>query len=311
VVTQAHGPIRGDLFVDCTGFRGLLINQALNEPFISFADSLLCDSAIAMQVPLDVEAEGIRPYTTATALSSGWVWDIPLYGRNGTGYVYSSAFTSKDEAELEFRRHVGPAAESVRANHIKMRIGRCRNSWVKNCIAIGLSSGFVEPLESTGIFFIQHGIEELVSHLPGNTIDEEMVRSYNRVIAEGIDGVRDFLVLHYCTTERMDTEFWRATKQALVPEDLRDRLDIWKQRLPNAKNINPAYHGFEFYSYSVMLLGLNYKPARSLPALDHMDDGNARLAFRALRERTERLVATLPSQLEYLTHLRAEISVAA
>ena len=311
VLTQGHGAIHGDLFVDCTGFRGLLINQALNEPFISFSDSLLCDSASALQVPLDIEKEGIRPYTTATAMSSGWVWDIPLYGRNGTGYVYSSAFQAKDDAERELRRHIGPAAEGLRANHIKMRIGRTRNSWVKNCIAIGLASGFVEPLESTGIFFIQHGIEELVSHLPGNTIDEEMVRSYNRVIAEGIDGVRDFLILHYCTTERMDTEFWRATKQAAVPEDLQERLDIWKHRLPNAKNINPTYHGFESYSYSAMLLGLNYKPMRSLPALDHMDATNALNAFRALRERTQRLASTLPTQLDYLTSLRAERFAAA
>ncbi len=311
VVTQSHGQIHGELFVDCTGFRGLLINQALNEPFISFADSLLCDRAIALQVPTDIEAEGINPYTTATALTNGWVWNIPLYGRTGTGYVYSSAFTSQEDAELEFRRHLGPAAEGLRANHIKIRVGRCRNSWVKNCVAIGLSSGFVEPLESTGIFFIQHGIEELVSHLPGDAIDEEMVRSYNRVVAEGMDGVRDFLVLHYCTTERTDTEFWRATKHSAIPADLRDRLDVWKHRLPNAKNINPAYHGFESYSYSVMLLGLNYKPQRSLPALDHMDDGNARLAFRALRERTERMVAALPSQLDYLTSLRTERYVAA
>jgi tryptophan halogenase len=311
VVTQSHGSIAGELFVDCTGFRGLLINQALDEPFISFADSLLCDSAIALQVPSDIEAEGIEPYTTATAMSSGWSWNIPLYGRIGTGYVYSSKHQSKEDAEAEFRRHLGPAAEGLRANHIKMRIGRCRNSWVKNCVAIGLSSGFVEPLESTGIFFIQHGIEELVSHLPGNHIDEEMVRSYNRLIAEGIDGVRDFLILHYCTTERTDTEFWRAVKKVALSTDLQERLDIWKHRLPNAKNINPTYHGFEFYSYSVMLLGLNYQPQRSLPALDHLDDTNALNAFRALRERTERLVATLPTQLEYLTGLRMEASVAA
>jgi tryptophan halogenase len=311
VVTQSHGAIAGDLFVDCTGFRGLLINQALDEPFISFADSLLCDSAIALQVPTDIDKDGIEPYTTATAMSAGWSWNIPLYGRIGTGYVYSSKFQSKDEAELEFRRHLGPAAEGLRANHIKMRIGRCRNSWVKNCVAIGLSSGFVEPLESTGIFFIQHGIEELVSHLPGNHIDEEMVRSYNRLIAEGIDGVRDFLILHYCTTERTDNEFWRAVKNVALTPDLQERLDIWKHRLPNAKNINPTYHGFEFYSYSVMLLGLNYRPQRSLPALDHLDDTNALNAFRALRERTERLIATLPTQAEYLASLREEASVAA
>jgi flavin-dependent dehydrogenase len=310
VVTQGHGAIHGDLFVDCTGFRGLLINKALNEPFISFSESLLCDSAIALQIPRNEEDE-INPYTTATAMGNGWYWDIPLYGRTGTGYVYSSAFTTKDDAETEFRRHLGPAADSVRANHIKMRIGRNRNSWVKNCIAIGLSSGFVEPLESTGIFFIQHAIEELISHLPGNEIDEQMVKSYNRLIAEGIDGVRDFLTLHYCTTERNDTEFWRATKQTQISADLQERLDTWKQRLPNAKNINPSYHGFEFYSYSVMLLGLNYQPQRSLPALDHLDDTNALNAFAALRERTNRMVATLPSQREYLRSLRTEARVAA
>ncbi len=311
LVTQRHGAIRGDLFVDCTGFRGLLINQALGEPFVSFSDSLLCDRAIAMQVPRDVEAEGINPYTTATAMRAGWAWDIPLYGRVGTGYVYASAFISPEEAEEEFRRHLGPAAESLPAAHIRMRIGRCRNSWVKNCVAIGLSSGFVEPLESTGIFFIQHAIEELISHFPGQAIDEEMVRSYNRLIAEGIDGIRDFLTLHYCTSERTDTEFWRAVGQVPLAPELRERLEIWKHRLPNAKNVNPRYHGFEFYSYSVMLLGLNCVPERSLPALDHLDDTNALQAFRALRERTERLVAALPTQFEYLSQLRDQPSVAA
>jgi tryptophan halogenase len=311
LLTQGHGALRGDLFVDCTGFRGLLINQALGEPFVSFSDSLLCDRAIAMQVPRDIETEGINPYTTATALRAGWVWDIPLYGRTGTGYVYSSAFISPEQAEEEFRRHLGPAAASLPANHIRMRIGRCRNSWVKNCVAIGLSSGFVEPLESTGIFFIQHGIEELVSHFPGAAIDPEMVKAYNRLIAEGIDGIRDFLTLHYCVSERTDTEFWRTMRQLAISPELRERLEIWKHRLPNAKNINPRYHGFEFYSYSVMLLGLNHVPATSLPALNHLDDTNALLAFRALRERTERLVATLPSQLEYLRQLRSEAYVAA
>ncbi len=306
VVTRQHGEVHGDLFVDCTGFRGLLINQALNEPFISFADSLLCDSAIAMQLPRDVKTHGIDPYTSATALSAGWVWNIPLYGRIGTGYVYSSKFISKEEAEAEFRAYLGPDSDGIKANHIKMRIGRNRNSWVKNCVAIGLSSGFVEPLESTGIFFIQHAIEELVNHIPGNTIDEEMVKSYNRVVADGIDGVRDFLILHYCTTDRNDNEFWRATKKVAMSEELAERLELWKRRLPNAKNINPKFHGFEFYSYSVMLLGLGYKPQGNLPTLDHLDEGNARLAFRAMREKTQRLAAALPTQYEYLTRMRSE-----
>ena len=304
IETCVHGPIQGDLFVDCTGFRGLLINEALGEPFLSFSDSLLCDSAVALQVPVDVATRGMEPYTTATALGSGWVWNIPLYGRLGTGYVYSSAFLSRDEAERDFRAYLGPISDGCRANHVKMRIGRCRNSWVKNCVAVGLASGFVEPLESTGIFFIQHGVEELLSHLSFNASNEEMIRSYNRVVGECIDGVRDFLVLHYRNSDRADTEFWKATKETRIPASLEDRRRLWKTRLPNAKNINPSYHGFESYSYSVMLLGLNSPPQSSLPALDHVDHSQALEAFRAVKQRAQHLVSTLPSQYEYLTHIR-------
>jgi|SRR5262245_2090592 len=304
VVTKDNGNLSADLYIDCTGFRGLLINKALGEPFIPFSESLLCDSAVAMQIPRDIEREGINPYTTATALSSGWVWNIPLYGRDGTGYVYSSAFLPQDEAEKEFRAHLGSASDKLNPLHIKMRVGRNRNSWVKNCIAIGLSSGFVEPLESTGIFFIQHGIEELVSHFPSNLPDEETIRSYNKAVADCIDGVREFLTLHYRASSRADTPFWRATKNDLIiPEPLRERLNLWKSRLPNSRNINPKYHGFESYSYSVMLLGLGYRPKSSLPVLSLMDDGNALAVFRTIEERTAYLCGTLPSQYDYLTSI--------
>ncbi|MEP7009456.1 MAG: tryptophan halogenase family protein [Acidobacteriota bacterium] len=310
LVTQEHGDLSADLFVDCTGFRGLLINQALGEEFLSFSESLLCDRAIALQVPRDVRAHGINPFTSATAMSAGWSWNIPLYGRVGTGYVYSSAFLSPDEAEKEFRAYLGPASEGLKANHIKMRIGRNRNSWVGNCVAIGLASGFVEPLESTGIFFIQNGIEELVNHFPSHEIDDATVRSYNRVIGDCIDGVRDFLTLHYCASDRADNDFWRATKMVVPSNFLAERLELWKRRLPNARSIPQSFHGFESYSYSVMLLGLNYRPMSSLPALDQVPSGNALRAFSALRERTRKLVAELPSQLEYLTFIREQVGAA-
>lgn len=308
VVTRDHGAIAGDLFVDCTGFRGLLINQALGEPFIPFAKSLLCDSAIALQIPVDIKADGMDPYTQATALGSGWAWRIPLYGRIGTGYVYSSAFATADQAEAEFRAYLGPVSDGFKANRIKMRIGRCRNSWVRNCVAIGLASGFVEPLESTGIFFIQHGIEELVSHLH-TPPDEEMVRSYNRAVAECIDGVMEFLVLHYRASDRRDTPFWQATEtDIVVPERLAERMKLWRRRLPNRRNINPSYHGFESYSYSVMLMGLSGPLESSLPVLDMISSRKALAVFDRLRARTQQLVATLPSQYEYLTHVRAEVA---
>jgi len=305
VVTKENGNIRGDLFIDCTGFRGLLINKTLGEPFISFSESLLCDRAMAMQIPRDIAKDGINPYTTATALSAGWVWNIPLYGRDGTGYVYSSAFISQDDAEKEFRKHLGSASDDCTPLHIKMRIGRSRNSWVKNCVAIGLSSGFVEPLESTGIFFIQHGIEALVADFPDKQFNEELTKSYNKAVAECIDGIRDFLILHYYTSSRKDTPFWEATKHELmIPEGVKEQLKLWRMRLPNNRNINPCYHGFESYSYSVMLLGLGYRPEHSLPALDHIDAQKALATFGAIKERTNHLCRSLPSQYEYLTAMR-------
>ena len=305
ITTREQGDIKGDLFIDCTGFRGLLINKALGEPFIPFSESLLCDSAVAVQVPRDIATDGINPYTTATALNAGWVWNIPLYGRDGTGYVYSSAFASKEEAENEFRKHLGSASDKLNPLHIKMRIGRSRNSWVKNCVAIGLSSGFVEPLESTGIFFIQHGIEQLIADFPNKSFNEELVKSYNKAVANCIDGIRDFLILHYYGSSRCDTPFWEATMHELmIPEALKELLDLWKIRLPNNRNINQNYHGFESYSYSVMLLGLGYRPESSLPALDHINDRKAWATFRAIKERANYLCSTLPSQYEYLSAMR-------
>ncbi|MBS1664527.1 MAG: tryptophan 7-halogenase [Bacteroidetes bacterium] len=313
VTTKEQGVVSGDLFIDCTGFKGLLINKVLKEPFVSFSESLLCDTALAMQVPKDIEREGMNPYTTATALQSGWVWNIPLFGRDGTGYVFSSAFATPDEAEKEFRRHLGSAADNCNASLIKMRIGRNRNAWVKNCVAIGLANAFVEPLESTGIFFIQQGIEELVATFPDKDFDPGLVKRYNETIADSIDGIKDFLILHYYASSRRDTPFWKASKHDLkIPEELLERLREWRTHLPNPRNIYQKYHGFESYSYAVMLQGLGYLPNGSLPVLSHMDSSDALTAFREIRERANHLCQTLPSQYEYLHSIhRASEQVAA
>jgi tryptophan halogenase len=291
--------LQADLFIDATGFRGLLINQVLGEPFQSFSRSLFCDRAVAMRIPM--AGPEINPYTTATALSSGWVWDIPLSERVGTGYVYSSSFLDRENAEREFRRHLGQRAKDVGAFHIDMRVGRCRNSWVKNCVGVGLSSGFVEPLESTGIFFIQHALAELINHFPDRNFDETVIRSYNRAVARCIDGVRDFLILHYWVGDRSDSEFWRAVTSDLeVPDGLREHLELWQNRLPSPSSINPFYHGFAPYSYCVMLLGLGYEPRASAPILEYFKENEAEAVFHSIKDRSLQLVATLPSHSEYL-----------
>ncbi|MBZ4016080.1 tryptophan halogenase family protein [Streptomyces purpurogeneiscleroticus] len=304
VLTKEHGEIAGDLFIDCTGFRGLLINKTLHEPFESYQDVLPNDRAVALRVPVDSEREGMAPYTTATARDCGWIWTIPLFGRIGTGYVYSSQFCSPEEAEKELRTFVGSAAADVEANHIRMRIGRNRRSWVNNCVAIGLSSGFVEPLESTGIFFIQHGIEQLVRHFPDAHWDPGLARGYNQSVARCLDGVREFLVLHYKAATRNDTPYWKATEDRQVPEGMAERLQLWNSQLPSQSTIYPHYHGFEPYSYNVMLLGLGRPPAHSRAALDLLDDAEARRQFAQIRQEAARLVEELPSQHAYLAQFQ-------
>ena len=305
VVTAEHGALAGELFIDCTGFRGLLINQALGTGFRSYQDTLPNDRAVALRVPADMAATGIRPYTTATAQDAGWIWTIPLWNRLGTGYVYAQDYCTPEEAERTLRAFVGPAAENLEANHIRMRIGRSERSWVANCVAVGLSSGFVEPLESTGIFFIQHAVEQLVKHWPAHGVAaaDPLRRDYNRLVARVMDGVREFLALHYFAAARQDNRYWRDTKTRPLPDGLADRLETWRSRLPDSENVYPWFHGFEPYSYTAMLLGLNGVPLQASPALDLLDEAAAAAELRHVRDQAAELVARLPSQYDYLATL--------
>lgn len=304
VSTRQSGELTADLYIDCTGFRAMMISKVLGEPFVSYQDFLPNNRAVALRVPSDAERDGIRPYTTATAMDAGWIWTIPLFERDGVGYVYSDEFCEPEEAERTLREHVGPAAEGLTANHIRMRIGRHRNSWVGNCVAIGLASGFVEPLESTGIFFIQHGVEELVKHFPDEHWDPRLREAYNKRVGRCLDGVREFLTLHYRGAARTDTPYWKATKERAVPEGMEERLGVWEGRLPDTESVYPYYHGFEPYSYTTMLLGLGRSPERPRPALLGMNSERARQEFVTLSEQQQELVTTLPGHYEYFAQLR-------
>jgi tryptophan halogenase len=299
ITTAEHGDIDGDVYVDCTGFRGLLLNKALEVPFISYADTLPNDSAVALQVPQDMKARGILPCTTATAQDAGWIWTIPLMGRIGTGYVYAKDYLSPEEAERTLREFVGPAAADVEANHIKMRIGRSENSWVNNCVAIGLSSGFVEPLESTGIFFIHHAIEQFAKYFPDESWNPVQRELYNDSIAHVMDGVREFLVLHYVAAKRDDTQYWRDAKKRKVPEALAERIEKWKTQVPDSETVFPYYHGLPPYSYMCVLLGMGGIEVKSSPALALSDPSAAEREFAAIRDKTRALVESLPKAYDY------------
>lgn len=304
LTTREHGVLNADLYVDCSGFRSRLLGDALQEPFLSFTNSLPNDRAVALRVPVDTAVRGIRPCTTATAQDAGWIWTIPLYDRIGTGYVYAGDYCEPEEAERVLRAFVGPEAEGVEANHIKMRIGRSSRAWVKNCVGIGLSAGFVEPLQSTGIFLIQHAIEQLVRYFPGTDRETTLRDTYNLSTARAIEGVREFLILHYKGAARRDNAYWRDAKNRWIPDEMAVRLEQWRSKLPDNDTTYPYYHAFEPYSYVCMALGLGGIELNHPPSLDLVDTRAARRELARVREQGRKLVDTLPSQAEYLSGMR-------
>ncbi|MEO0396402.1 MAG: tryptophan halogenase family protein [Cyanobacteria bacterium P01_A01_bin.137] len=298
--TRMHGDLQADFFVDCSGFKGLLINQALGESFDSYEDSLFCDRAIALSLPTDITQHPINPYTTATALNYGWAWHTPLFGRSGNGYVYSSKFISSAAAEAEFRTYLGPAAQNREVRHLKMRVGKAHRNWVKNCVSIGLSGGFIEPLESTGIYLIETGLKKFLELFPDRHCSPALARRYNRKMTEIYEEIRDFIVFHYCTTQREDTPFWQANKfHGAIPNSLQEKLELFEVMLPNFDLLDRP-ELFADYSYVAVLCGMNHLPKESLPVLDYAATQDVDNVLHQLAQEANQLKQDLPDHTRYL-----------
>ena len=224
LVLESGERIAGDVFVDCTGFRGLLIGETLGTGYEDWSRWLPCDRALAM--PTEAVAAPI-PYTRATARKAGWQWRIPLQHRTGNGHVYASAFTSDDEAAAILHANVEgrPLGEP---RPLRFVTGRRRAAWVRNVVAIGLSSGFLEPLESTSIHLVQSAISRLLKLLPGRGRSEALAREYNRQTDAEIEAIRDFLILHYHANER-DEPFWQAMRATPLPGSLAERIALYRE----------------------------------------------------------------------------------
>jgi tryptophan halogenase len=311
--TQAGRLIEGDLFVDCSGFRGLLINQAMEEPFVDMSDHLLCDSAVAARVPHDDARHGIEPYTSAIAMSSGWTWKIPMLSRFGSGYVYSSLFADRTGATEEFCSLWGLDPEETELNHIRFRVGRNRRAWVKNCVSIGLASCFLEPLESTGIYFIYGGIHQLAKHFPDSGFDEKVIDSFNREIEFMFDDSRDFIQAHFYYSPRVDTPFWRANKELVLSDDIQQKVAMYRAGLavnPPISDETGYYGNFDaefrnFWtngSYYCILTGMGLLPEHPLPALSYKPDSlrAAERLFDDVQRKQRELVGSLPTLHDYL-----------
>jgi tryptophan halogenase len=246
-----------ELVIDCSGFRGLIINEALDEPFISYAPYLFNDRAVAVQIANDEDAP-IYPATISTAMDSGWRWRIPLQSRTGTGYVHSSAFIDTQAATDALVASLGDARRIVEPRMLEMRVGRCRRSWVGNCVALGLASGFVEPLESTGIQFVDFACRRLLQCMPTTDFEPGPAAKFNAQMETMYEEIRDFLGLHFTLGDRDDTPYWRAMQNEVKRSDrLEECLAIWRHALPDVYDPRST-ELFTFWSVSAVLLGKGY-----------------------------------------------------
>ena len=211
VETESHGKIKADLFVDCSGFKGLLIRQTMGEELNSTKAYMFNDSAIAIPTPINNQGE-IMSETISRAMKYGWVWHIPLSNRMGNGYVYSSDYISKEEVETEFREYLGKDAEGIKALHLRWSPGRLENHWKNNCVAIGLSQGFLEPLEALMTNVIQYSIEGFTDCFERGEFTDQYREKFNGQVNGFIDGVLDYLQLHYKLNSRDDTAYWRDNR---------------------------------------------------------------------------------------------------
>ena len=235
VKTKSGARIEADIFIDCTGFAGLLIEKKLGVEWVDCSQWLLCDRALAIQVPYEHNYPGyVRPNTIATAVSAGWIWEIPLQNRRAWGYVHSGDFISKDAAEKELRAHTGSLADDFEARYVPFKVGYRSKSWVRNCVAIGLSAGFIEPLESTGLYLSDLAAVMLTEYFPDRGDRDALAFRYNRIISNRFHEILDFINLHYCLTRRKDNEFWREVGRAeRMTERLRVKLEFWRNKPPS------------------------------------------------------------------------------
>lgn len=285
--------IEGDLFIDCSGFRSLLLGEALEEPFEDWNHWLPADRAVAM--PCRTET-AVTPYTSAIAMPAGWRWRIPLQHRTGNGYVYASAFTSDDDAARALKQAV-EGAPLADPRPLRFRAGRRRRSWAHNCVAIGLASGFLEPLESTSIYLVQQAITALIELFPEKAISPVDRDEFNRLIDLEYDRIRDFLILHYHATSRADTDFWNYVRTMTVPDSLAEKIELFRR----AGRVVKYREGvFLDASWIAVYVGQGIVPEGYDPRADQPDGAVLLRGMQALQAEIAATVARVPEHLRYI-----------
>ena len=305
VDTLAHGSFKADLYVDCTGFRAELIGQAPGAAFRSVRQHLFADRALTCRVPADAADPVLESCTVATAHEAGWTWEIGLNGARGVGCVYSSDHMSDDRAAQVLHDYLGPGHDGVATRRIPFAAGWRGKQWVKNCVAIGLSAGFLEPLEATGLVLIEAAIGMVAEMFPHGGPIEAPARRFNELMNARFDNIVNFLKLHYCVSRR-DEPFWRDNADlSTVPERLAEFLEQWKYRPPGRFDFMLDTETFAFFNYQYILYGMGYRTDMSAARADFTQVEEAEKLFAKIRRFGDRAVVDLPSHRSLIQQINA------
>jgi tryptophan halogenase len=297
--------VAADFFIDCSGFRALLIGKALGVGYEDWSPWLLCDRAIAAQTQ---NVGPPRPYTLAQAQDAGWRWRIPLQHRTGNGHVFSSAFMSDEAAtqslldQVEGKVVAGPMV-------VPFKTGVRDEIWHKNVLSLGLAAGFIEPLESTAIHLIYRGMDFFFRYLPDRHCDPRLAAEYNRRMGADYREIRDFIVLHYCTTARDDTPFWRACREMDIPDSLKARIELFRSNGVLREGLDELFRPVSWWS---VLEGMGQRPETYHPLVDRIDTQMLMQGLDQARGQLGAVVASLPTHQAFIdAHCRADPGLAA
>jgi hypothetical protein len=304
VATREHGNLSADLYIDCSGFRAELIGEALKVPFKAVGDVLFADRALTCKLPYEDPDAPLPSYTVAAAHEGGWTWDIGLAGARGIGCVYSSAHMGEDEAAAALARHTGGRSLEVETREIPFRAGYRTRPWEKNCIAVGLSGGFLEPLESTGVLMIEAAAAMIAELFPHYGPADGPARRFNALMAARYDSIVDFLKLHYCLSRR-EEPFWRDNADpASIPERLRDLLEQWRYRPPSRFDFVLDHESFAFFNYQYILYGMEFRTDLTPVREEFPHTREAQKIFARIRQFGDRAAQDLPTHRALIEQIR-------
>jgi tryptophan halogenase len=293
VTLESGDVISGDLFVDCSGFRGLLIEQQLKTGWEDWSQWLRCDRAIAVQTD---SVTAPAPYTRSTARSCGWQWKIPLQHRVGNGLVYSSKYMADEEAKKLLLDNID-GEPKTEARTIRFQTGRRLRQWNKNCIALGLSSGFLEPLESTSIHLIQNSIIRFIKLFPGNEINQSEIDQFNRDVKIESEYIRDFIILHYHVNQRSDSQFWVDCREMDIPATLAHKIRLFTD---SGRVFREQDELFEEQSWVAVMLGQGIIPAGYHPFVDNLSEKELTDFMTRVRASIAQIVNQQPTHQDYI-----------